>query len=125
MVHYESMEPCSIRDIEETVNLVNKYRTGRYQFTRNDIPFLLGINPKEKIVHQDNILKKAKTLHDDNSATSSSKQSIDFVEQNDTIMDDIVKSNKSMLTKKSNNIVKDNCSKEATNSETVLQEQLF
>ena len=114
MVHYESMEPCSIGDIEETVNLVNKYRTGQYQFTRNDIPFLLGINPKEKVEHQDN-----------DSATSLSKQTIDFVEQNYKIMDDSLKSNKLSLTKKSNNICTDNCSKEAKNSETVMQEQLF
>ena len=64
MVHYESMEPCTNEDIEETLKLVNKYQTGKYPFTRNDIPFLLGINQKQNIEGQDKIPMKANTMHE-------------------------------------------------------------
>ena len=47
MVHYESMEPCSNADIEATINLVKDYQTGNYPFSRNDLPYLFGIDSKQ------------------------------------------------------------------------------
>ena len=44
LVHYESMEPCSNSDIEATIKLVKDYQTGRYQYSRKDLPFLFGID---------------------------------------------------------------------------------
>ena len=43
MVHYESLHPCTERDIQATVDLVTTYLEGRYQFCRKDLPFLLDL----------------------------------------------------------------------------------
>ena len=94
MVHYESMEPCSNEDIVETIKLVDKYQTGKYPFTRNDIPFLLGINQKQNIEVQDKIPMKANTMLENSS------------EDGDN-MDDILKGDKFLSMKKSDNFVQD------------------
>ena len=47
LVHYESLHPSTERDIQATVNLVRTYLGGRYQFCRQDLPFLLGIKRRE------------------------------------------------------------------------------
>ena len=49
--HYESLHPCEEADIQETVNLVNKYLTGRYQFTKSDLPYLLTIESTRTITN--------------------------------------------------------------------------
>ena len=40
MYHYESMEPCTDKDVEATINLVKDYKEGRYNYSKEDIPFL-------------------------------------------------------------------------------------
>ena len=52
MSYYESMHPCTPRDIQSTVNLVTQYKEGRYQFRRSDLPLLLGLQIDTNIVHQ-------------------------------------------------------------------------
>ena len=39
-VHYESMHPCSNKDILASINLVKDYLEGRYKFDKKDLPFL-------------------------------------------------------------------------------------
>ena len=41
MSHYESMEPCTMADIQSTVQLVKEYEEGRYRYERKDINFLV------------------------------------------------------------------------------------
>ena len=42
-VHYESMHPCSNKDIHTSINLVKDYLEGRYKFDKKDLPFLLSL----------------------------------------------------------------------------------
>ena len=44
MSHYESMEPYSTSDTQETVLLAKKYIDGKYQFGKKDIPYLLSLS---------------------------------------------------------------------------------
>ena len=44
MFHYESMEPCSKKDIEVTIELVKSYQSGGYHFTKKDLPYLFGLD---------------------------------------------------------------------------------
>ena len=47
MVHYESLHPCTQRDTQATVNLVRAYVEGRYNFGKQHIPFLLGLDMEQ------------------------------------------------------------------------------
>ena len=48
MVHYESLHPCTESDIEATEKLVRDYLEGRYQFCRQDFPFLLMLDGNQR-----------------------------------------------------------------------------
>ena len=51
--HYESLHPCSNKDILASINLVTEYLEGRYRFARKDFPFLLHLDdegPSEALV---------------------------------------------------------------------------
>ena len=41
LAHYESLNPAGVVDIAKTVEVVEEYKTGRYTFSKKDIPFLL------------------------------------------------------------------------------------
>ena len=53
MSHYESMEPCTEMDIAATINLVRDYKEGRYGYTRNDLPSLLGLAETDTVDAED------------------------------------------------------------------------
>ena len=40
-VHYESLHPTNLEDIDKTKSLVNSYITGSYDFHRNDMPYFI------------------------------------------------------------------------------------
>ena len=42
--HYESLHPCSNKDILASINLVKEYLEGRYRFGKKDFPFLLHLD---------------------------------------------------------------------------------
>ena len=42
MTHYESMEPCTEVDVKMTTDLVQQYLSGRYHYTKQDIPYLIS-----------------------------------------------------------------------------------
>ena len=42
MVHYESLHPVTPMDIDKTKELVSKYQSGLYTFSRADLPYLLN-----------------------------------------------------------------------------------
>ena len=46
-VHYESMHPITQEDIEKTKLLMNSYIAGTYEYTKQDIPFLISRSRKE------------------------------------------------------------------------------
>ena len=48
-VHYESMHPITQEDIEKTKLLMNSYITGNYEYTKNDIPYLISNSRREAI----------------------------------------------------------------------------
>ena len=73
MFHYESMEPCTNKDIDASVNLVKSYQAGSYQYKRMDLPYMLGIQSKEDDSDLEEFVK------------SCSKQKISSREDNRTI----------------------------------------
>ena len=42
--HYESLHPCSNKDILTSINLVKEFLEGRYRFSKKDFPFLLNLD---------------------------------------------------------------------------------
>ena len=47
--HYESLHPCTNADILESINLVTEYLENRYRFSKQDLPFLIGLNGNSSI----------------------------------------------------------------------------
>ena len=45
--HYESLHPCSNKDILASINLVTEYLEGRYRFNKRDLPFLLHLDNED------------------------------------------------------------------------------
>ena len=52
--HYESLHPKSLEDIEKTISLVNSYSQGNYEFSKEDIPYLISIEDK---VNYNNVIE--------------------------------------------------------------------
>jgi hypothetical protein len=53
--HYESLHPCSNKDILASINLVKEYLEGRYRYGKKDFPFLLQLDdegPREPQVQE-------------------------------------------------------------------------
>ena len=76
MSHYESMEPCSDSDMNNTRELVKAYKEGRYRYTRQDIPKLISlqtvsraqtIEEAEKVASTQNQWLKCCTSNSNNS----------------------------------------------------------
>ena len=42
--HYESLHPCTNADILASINLVTEYLENRYRFSKQDLPFLIGLD---------------------------------------------------------------------------------
>ena len=53
MAHFESMHPKSNEDIMKSVDLTNDYLHGRYGFNRSDIPHLIQIKNKQKLLTEE------------------------------------------------------------------------
>ena len=62
--HYESLHPLDEVDIEKTMQLVQSYITGNYQFSRKDIPFLTTKPSVQSLKEnsEDNIIGKLEQL---------------------------------------------------------------
>ena len=53
--HYESIHPCTDKDIKATVNLVREYLGGSYRFGKKDLPFLLGLESDKSRSNKEDI----------------------------------------------------------------------
>ena len=47
--HYESLHPCTNADILASINLVTEYLENRYRFSKQDLPFLIGLDGNSSI----------------------------------------------------------------------------
>ena len=48
MVHYESMHPVNPSDVTKTINLVEQYLNGSYQFSHGDLKSILGTDSESE-----------------------------------------------------------------------------